>query len=264
MCKFKHKRSAHTHTHKYIHSRIKYIYRLHQLIGTCPPGFWNYINDTRIKFRRFQCRDLPAVDIDVQHRLVEQVCPATYCTIFNTLQHTATYCNTLQHTTTHWTTRQHTATHYTTLQHASPFCNTLQHTTLQALGLLGDDVEPTFAQLTDIRKRIKKFESKLSTRKRGDGRQGSLILRVANILSWVFAKLSAPIVIPATYVYVYLYIWILVFIFQDPYVCMHDFKTHMYVCMPSCCSSPTACRGSSQKSLRSSFPLPRTYIYTHL
>ena len=52
---------------------------------------------------------------------------ATHRNIFNTLQHTATYCNALQHTATHCNVLQHTATHCNTLQHAATHCNTPQY-----------------------------------------------------------------------------------------------------------------------------------------
>lgn len=46
--------------------------RLKQLIGTCQPGIANYIEDLRVKFRRFQCLDLPAADIAEHMRQVEE------------------------------------------------------------------------------------------------------------------------------------------------------------------------------------------------
>jgi len=56
---------------------------------------------------------------------------ATSCSVFNTLQHTATrnILSRLQHTAAHCNTLQHIATHCNTLQHTIPYCNTLQHAT---------------------------------------------------------------------------------------------------------------------------------------
>jgi hypothetical protein len=45
--------------------------RLNKLIGQRMPGWKNYLEDLRIKFRKFQCRDLPAVDIAQQKKKIE-------------------------------------------------------------------------------------------------------------------------------------------------------------------------------------------------
>jgi len=48
--------------------------RLRKLIGPRQPGFWGWVEDTRVKFKKFQCRDLPAADSKVlQQRLDEAI-----------------------------------------------------------------------------------------------------------------------------------------------------------------------------------------------
>jgi len=53
-------------TKKEIDSRLK------KLIGQRMPGLRSYIEDVRIKFKKFQCRDLPAVDIAEQKHKYEE------------------------------------------------------------------------------------------------------------------------------------------------------------------------------------------------
>jgi hypothetical protein len=45
--------------------------RLNKLIGQRIPGWTSYFEDLRVKFRKFQCRDLPAVDIAEQKKKIE-------------------------------------------------------------------------------------------------------------------------------------------------------------------------------------------------
>jgi len=48
--------------------------QLRKLIGPRQPGFWEWIEDTRVKFKKFQCRDLPAADSKaLQQRLDEAI-----------------------------------------------------------------------------------------------------------------------------------------------------------------------------------------------
>ena len=103
----------------------------------------------------------------------------------------------------------------------------------------------------------------------------AVLLLVANILAWVYAKESALIFFPATYVYLYtciyirIYTYIYIHVYIHIYICIYMYiYVYIYMYMPSSRYLPMFCCGQSlQKSAQvaeTTCVYSFVHVYIHL